>query len=348
MRFVICSVTLGLSMLFAQQGARFGAQIPVQTEYLVNPQAMTTDGVSGMPHWANDNGRMLIVSRGSGEVGKCPQAYWLDVVTKERKLASSGKGSVRSAAPLGRNKGWIFDSTQDAGDGCTPTPAGGVAVDSNVFLVTEKGKMLRLAGASGFDGELDVNIQEKSIVYTSQGSGDLEIWTMEWDGMNKRQLTHSPGYDGEPNFSNDGKRIVFRSHRARTMAAQKVVKDQLAVGLAETQPSEIFVMDRKGTDEKQITSFGCSVLHPVWAPDNRRIVFSSNMPSCTGDRFELFMVNLDGSGLVQLTKGSKFTGQASFTGDGVRIAYMRDGNVYTADWIVPEAPSEMLSPLSKP
>ncbi len=345
MRFAICLISFGTAMLMAQQAARFGAQIPVQTEFLAKVQEVTADGTSGMPHWASDSKRMLIVS---GAKDACRQAYWIDLATKERKLASLGKGSVRSAAPLVKGKIWIFDSTQDAGEACAPTALGTVPGDFNIFVNDEKGKMRRLAGATGYDAELDVSASEKLIVYTSQGSGDLEIWTMEWDGMNKKQLTHSPGYDGEPNFSNDGKRIVFRSRRARTLEAQKQEKALLAAGKSDSQPSEIFVMDRKGTDEKQITSFGCAVMHPVWAPDNRRILFSANLPTCVGSKFELFMVNLDGSGLVQLTKGSKMAGQPSFSPDGKYLAFVRDGNVYTADWMAPAPPPDSLSPLSKP
>jgi len=60
------------------------------------------------------------------------------------------------------------------------------------------------------------------------------------------------------------------------------------------------------------------------------------------------MVNLDGTGLVQITTGSKFVGEASFSPDGKYIAYTRDGNVYTADWVAPAPPPETISPLSKP
>ncbi|WP_031497319.1 TolB family protein [Bryobacter aggregatus] len=344
MRFAIWMLALGTAAV-AQQSARFGAQIPIQTEFLGNVQPLTTDGVSRKPHWSTDGQRLLIVST---EAGKCPQAYWIEQGTKERKLASSGKGSVRSAAPILRSRIWIFDSTQDAGEACAETKLGSVPASFNIFLNTDKGKMQRLASATGYDGEVDVSPSEKLIVYTSQASGDLEIWTMEFDGMNKRQLTHSPGYDGDPNFSNDGKRIVFRSHRARSLELQKLVKEELSYGRAYLAPSEIFVMDRKGSDEKQITSFGCTVLHPTWAPDNRRIVFASNLPNCAGEHFELFLVNLDGSGLVQLTTGSKSAGDASFSPDGRFIAYTRDGNVYIADWMAPAPPPDTLSPLSKP
>jgi TolB protein len=345
MRFSLFTALLVGASLWAQSPARFGAQIPVQTEFIAKPVQLTTDGASRKPHWSSDGRNLLLLST---EQGKCPQAYWMDYATKERKLASSGKGSVRSAAPLVKTKSWVYDSTQDSGDACAPTMLGSVPAEFNIFSNNEKGKMQRLSNANGYEGDVDVNNVDKLIVYTSQASGDIEVWTMEWDGMNKRQLTKSPGYDGDPNVSSDGRRIVFRSTRARTAEAQKMVKDELAFGRAQMSPSEIYVMNMKGLDEKQITSFGCSVLNPAWTPDNRRVVFSANLPACQGDKYELFMVNLDGTGLVQLTTGSKFAGEASFSPDGRLIAFTRDGNVFTADWKAPAPPPETISPLSKP
>ena len=345
MRFLWFTLPLMAIALGAQTQARFGAQIPVQTDFFAKTIQLTTDGVSRKPHWSTDGRSLLIIST---ENGKCPQAYWVDQATKERKLASSGKGSVRSAAPLVKSKIWIYDSTQDSGDSCAPTMLGSVPAEFNIFLNNDKGKMQRLSSATGYDAELDVSTSEKLIIYTSQASGDLEVWSMEWDGMNKRQLTKSPGYDGDPNVSTDGRRIVFRSTRARSLEAQRLVKEELAFARAQMAPSEIYVMNLKGLDEKQITSFGCSILHPAWTPDNRRIVFSSNMPTCQGDKYEMFMVNLDGTGLVQLTTGSKFAGEASFSPDGRYVAFTRDGNIYTADWMAPAPPPETISPLSKP
>jgi Tol biopolymer transport system component len=344
MRYSLLTAVLLGSSLFGQN-ARFGAQIPVQTEFLAKVTQLTTDGKSGKPHWSHDGRNLLIVSAAEG---KCPQAYWMDLGTRTRRLATSGKGSVRSIAPLVKSKSWVFDSTQDSGDACAPSMLGSVPAEFNIFVNNEKGKMERLAGANGYDAEVDVSTSEKLIVYTSQASGDIEIWTMEFDGMNKRQLTRSPGFDGDPNVSSDGRRIVFRSTRARSAEQQKQVKEELAFGRAQMVPSEIYVMSLKGTDEKQITSFGCSVLHPAWTPDNRRIVFSANLPSCQGDQYEMFMVNLDGTGLVQLTKGSKYAGEAAFSADGRYIAFTRDGNVFMAEWLAPAPPPETLTPLSKP
>ena len=40
------------------------------------------------------------------------------------------------------------------------------------------------------------------------GSNAMEIYTIGVDGRGRRRLTHEPGYDGEPSWSPDGKRIV--------------------------------------------------------------------------------------------------------------------------------------------
>jgi Tol biopolymer transport system component len=342
MRF--CFFLVSALSLFAQ-ASRFGAEVPVHTEYLANQRALTTDGNSRNAQWTKDGRRMMIVSK---PAEGCAQAYWFDLETKERRLASTGRGTVRHATPIGKGKSWLFDSTHETGGQCAPLTLGSVPAAFNIFVSNEKNKLERIAGASGYDGEAEYSEEEKRIVYTSQASGDLEIWSMELDGLNKKQLTRSPGYDGEPHVSWDGRRIVFRSTRARTEAAEKQVKLDLEQERASLVPSEIYVMSMAGRDEKQVTSFGCTVLAPVWAPDNRRIVFSSNLPACGANGFELFMVNLDGTGLVQLTKGSKFTSEPSFSPDGAKLAYTRDGNIVLTDWQAPTPPPETLNPLSKP
>jgi Tol biopolymer transport system component len=342
MRF--CLLFMGALSLGAQS-SRFGAAIPVHPEFLGNPQAVIQDGASRNPHWASDGRRLLFISK--PEEG-CPQAYWFDFETKEKRLASTGKGTVRQAVPMGKGKSWIFDSTHETGGACAPQALGSVPAAFNIFVSSEKNRLDRLVSASGYDGEAEYSNGEKRIVYTSQASGDLEIWSMEPDGMNKKQLTRSPGYDGDPHVSWDGRRIVFRSSRARSAAAERQVKLDLEQERASVSFSEIYVMTFAGRDEKQVTSFGCSVLTPVWAPDNRRIVFSSTLPTCTGDHFELFMVNLDGTGLAQLTTGNKFAGDPSFSPDGKRLAYSRDGAIVIADWLAPAPPPDTLNPLSKP
>ena len=167
MRFALLIVLFAVTSLTAQNQARFGASIPLDTSLLGNAVQMTTDGASRKAHWSVDGKKLMIIS---SETGKCPQAYWMDPMTKERKLASSGKGSVRSAVPLVKSKSWVYDSTQDAGDACAPTMLGSVPAAFNIFLMNEKGKVQRLASASGYDADVDVSTSEKLIVRSEEHS----------------------------------------------------------------------------------------------------------------------------------------------------------------------------------
>src|SRR6185369_8146898 len=65
-----------------------------------------------------------------------------------------------------------------------------------------------------------------------------EIYLMNADGSNQRRLTHSPGYDGGPFFSPDGKRIIWRRFDEHGMNA------------------DVYTMKLDGSDERRITKFG--------------------------------------------------------------------------------------------
>ncbi|MEO6221001.1 MAG: hypothetical protein ABIO81_11270, partial [Ginsengibacter sp.] len=50
---------------------------------------------------------------------------------------------------------------------------------------------------------------QKKIAFESNRSGNFEIYTMNSDGTNIRQLTFDTAFDGTPAWSPDGKSIVF-------------------------------------------------------------------------------------------------------------------------------------------
>ena len=54
------------------------------------------------------------------------------------------------------------------------------------------------------------------IVFTSDRSGDLELYLCDIDGSNITQVTSGLGYDGGAFFSPDSKKLVFRSSRPQT------------------------------------------------------------------------------------------------------------------------------------
>jgi Tol biopolymer transport system component len=111
------------------------------------------------------------------------------------------------------------------------------------------------------------------IVYGSMASGQRQIWIMDADGSNQKQLTYE-GSNSRPRVSGDGRYIVFVSYRAGRF--------------------NIFRMDTDGENPKQLTD-GTANFMPDVSPDGRWVFYVSTE---AGPR--LGKVPLDGGNPVQL------------------------------------------------
>ena len=58
-----------------------------------------------------------------------------------------------------------------------------------------------------------ISIEKGKIVFSSERNGNAEIFTMNSDGTNLKQLTNHPSRDAWPKWSPDGKQIIFCSER---------------------------------------------------------------------------------------------------------------------------------------
>ena len=95
------------------------------------------------------------------------------------------------------------------------------------------------------------------IVFTSDRTGNFDIWMMDPDGTNLTQLTANPEREVEPMISPDGTKILY-----------------------ETGPSggftELWVMNIDGTGQKRITSSICDTnicRHAFWSYDGSQIFY---------------------------------------------------------------------------
>ncbi len=139
------------------------------------------------------------------------------------------------------------------------------------------------------------------IVFYSSLSGDQEIYIVEADGSNRRQLTFSPGDDLYPRVSPDGQRIVFMSER-------------------DGNP-EIYIMNRDGSEQRNLTNHSAIDSLPAWSPDSRYIVFQS-MRNSSGD---IFMMNDDGTNPVQVTNSPEREGHVSWSIDNRLVFNITQG-----------------------
>jgi TolB protein len=94
---------------------------------------------------------------------------------------------------------------------------------------------------------------------------------------------------------------------------------RLAVAMFRTGDTEIFLVDPETGDAANLTrSPGSSERYPSWSPDGKLVAFNSDRDGT----HNLYVINVDGTGLRQLTreKAPVVAGMPSWTGDG-RLIY---------------------------
>ncbi len=169
---------------------------------------------------------------------------------------------------------------------------------------------------------------KEEIAFASDKNGNYEIYVMNKDGSNIRNLTNHPTRDVEPSWSPDGKQIAFQTNRSGMNEIYLMNKDgsdqkNLAIAFQTKRDGmdEMYLV--KKDDEMYIMNRGndCS---PEWSPDGKQIVFVSNRFSNN----EICITNPDGSNFKRLTKTDYGEYSPKWSPDGKQIAFIRSGGEY--------------------
>lgn len=151
----------------------------------------------------------------------------------------------------------------------------------------------------------------------------MDIYIMDADGKNVKQLTNTVGYDGGPFFSADGKKITWRRFTP------------------DGSKAEIYTMNIDGTEQKQITKLNSMSWAPFFHPSGDYIIFATAVLGFAN--FELFIVDSAGAQKpVRVTFTEGFDGLGSFSPDGKTITWSHrnekgDSQIYLASWNDAEA-----------
>ena len=113
----------------------------------------------------------------------------------------------------------LYASTHEGDANCPETGdlrAGGkylwpIFQTYDIYVADMKGNITKkLTNSPGYDAEAVLSPKGDKILFTSDRSGDLELWTMNIDGSDQRQITFDLGYDGGRLFlALTAKKIVF-------------------------------------------------------------------------------------------------------------------------------------------
>jgi len=150
----------------------------------------------------------------------------------------------------------------------------------------------------------------RRIAYTVSGGGEpASIWKADLSAsggqvLAQQKVLASPFYDGEPQLSPDGTKIVFASFRSGN--------------------SEIWKSDADGNNAVQLTSFGGeNAGTPRWSPDGKWIAIDRR----PGDHSQIYVIDAEGRNMRAITDGEYENSVPSWSRDGKSIYFgsMRSG-----------------------
>ena len=159
----------------------------------------------------------------------------------------------------------------------------------------------RLTNEIGYDGGAFYSPDSKMIVYrrsTPKTDAEIqrykellaqdlvvptifEIWVMNADGSNKRQVTKLDSASFAPFFTPDGKRLIFCTNYFDEDRANR-----------RRQPNfDLALINLDGTGIERVTFNGTFDGFPMFSPDGRKLVFASNRNSATTGDTNVFIAD---------------------------------------------------------
>ena len=314
--------------------------------HLRNIRQLTFGGTNAEAYFSFDDSKLIFQS--TRPPFDCDQIFTMNIDGSDQKLVSTGKGITTCAYFFPDGKHILYASTHRLHPDCYPRPdkskgyVWGVWNAYDIYRANADGTDLTpLAASDGYDAEATISPLGNKIVFTSTRDGDLDLYTMNLDGSDVTRITNQTGYDGGAFFSWDGKRIVYRAYHQKTGAEVADYEVLLAEQLVRPTVMEIFVCDADGKNQHQLTNNHSANFAPFFFPDNKRIIFASNMHDPKGRGFNLYSIKDDGSGLEQLTYGGSFNAFPMFSKDGKHLVFVSDRNakgryefnIFIADWV---------------
>lgn len=142
----------------------------------------------------------------------------------------------------------------------------------------------------------DLSPDGRTLLYSSDRSGNLDLWSVATAGGEPVPFAASPMADDVPRYSPDGSRVLFRS--ARSGAA------------------DLWVVPAAGGEARQVTNDPATEGSFAWSPDGRSVAYSSNRGTAGGDLWVLDTIGAEPRRLTQ---------------NNIRplsIMWARDGNIY--------------------
>ena len=97
-------------------------------------------------------------------------------------------------------------------------------------------------------------------------------------------------------------------------------------------PGKVFTIEPDGSNAIQLTTGSSTELVAAWAPDGKRVLFSSDAE--TADNYVIYVMNSDGTGVTRLTNPSASQYDRQAITLGKRIVFTRSEGVTSSLWMI--------------
>ena len=286
------------------------------------------------PAWSPD-GTEIFFADGSGgdpDARFAPSELWaVNVQTEQTRLIAPVDAVAPRPSPDGRLIAyWALPVSADG-----RTFAGG---NRDIWVrPAAGGEAVRVTAAEGIDWNPVWGPEGRSLLFSSDRSGTVNLWSVAVDPTSGRPLgepqplTTPAPWAGFMTSSGDATTIAYAAYDFTTNAASigfdpdsgviegeertivagsrawlqpDVSPDGTLMALRSARAQEdIYVVNSDGTGLRALTSDAALDRTPRWLPDGRSLVFYSTRSG----RYQFWSVNRDGSGLHQLTHAPDIT-----------------------------------------
>ena len=223
--------------------------------------------------------------RSKGYMWGIPRAYDIYVATLDgnitRKLTDAPGYDAEGTVNWRRNK--IIYTSKSAGD-----------LDLWSMNLDGSGKK-QLTTSAGYDGGAFLSRDGSKIVWRANHPAPgaaldrykelldqdltapmkMELFVANSDGSGSKQITHFGCASFAPQFTPDGKRIIFASNKNK----------------CDSREFELFLIDADGNNLEQVTWFKGFTSFPDFSPDGKRLVFTSSHAAKSPYEFNIFVAD---------------------------------------------------------
>ncbi len=162
---------------------------------------VTFGGDNAEAYWSFDDKQIVFQSNYKNWGVECDQMFLMNADDTFDSIIppmiSTGKGRTTCAYFLPDNKHIVYASTHLGGDECPEAPlrkegkyVWPIYDTYDIFVADLQGNIVnQLTKEKGYDAEATVSPKGDKIVFTSTRNGDIDLYTMNLDGSDVKQIT---------------------------------------------------------------------------------------------------------------------------------------------------------------